>query len=151
MMRAGGAVICGLGFAAFLLATFSMDGSGRYPMGYSQVLIGGIAALFLASAARDWHEARVSVAAHPDSVASDSPGGLGPMLATVALCILYAASWPLLGFVLATLLYVGAQLWLLRRRQWSNLLGVPVAITLVVWLVFDKLLLLLLPQGTLFG
>lgn len=52
---------------------------------------------------------------------------------------------------LATILYVGVQLWVLRRRRWSNLLGVPVGITLLVWVVFDKLLLLPLPHGTLFG
>jgi hypothetical protein len=151
VLRAGGGLACALGFAAFLLGTLSMEGSGRYPMIYSQVLIAGIAVLFLASAARDWREARVAVAAHPDAVPNEAAGGTGPMLVTVVLCVLYAAAWPLLGFALATILYVVAQLWLLRRRQWSNLLGVPVAITLVVWLVFDKLLLLPLPQGLLFG
>lgn len=151
MARAAGGLACGLGFAAFLLATLSMDGSGRYPLAYSQLLIGAIAILFLASGFRDWRQARIAESRQTDAAAADGPGGTAPMLVTIALCIAYAASWSLLGFSLATLLYVAAQLWVLHRRHWIDLLTVPAGITLLVWLVFDKLLLLPLPIGTLFG
>jgi len=151
MVRAAGGVACGLGFAVFLLATLSMDGSGHYPLAYSQLLIAAIAVLFVASGLRDWRQARIATAAHPDAVPADAPGGTAPMLVTIALCVAYAAAWGLLGFALATLAYVAAQLWVLQRRHWTDLLAVPAGITLLVWLVFDKLLLLPLPQGMLFG
>ncbi len=151
MLRAAGGLICGLAFGAFLLVTSGMEGSGRYPFAYSQVLIAGIALLFLVSAARDWREARAFAASHPDAEPRDLPGGTLPMLATVALCIVYAAAWPLLGFLLSTFLYVAAQLWLLRQREWGFMLGVPVAVTLLVYVIFARLLLLPFPHGALFG
>ena len=151
MLRAAGNLCCAAGFGALLLLTLAMEGSGRYPLSYSQVLIAGIAVLFVVSAVRDRREARVTEAAHPDAVVSDAPGGVKAMLATILLCVLYAAAWPVLGFLLATFVYVAAQIWLLRQRGWLYLLGVPVTVTLLVWLVFSKLLLLPFPQGVLLG
>jgi hypothetical protein len=151
MLRAAGGLCCAAGFGALLLLTLAMDGSGRYPLSYSQILIAGIAVLFVISAVRDWREIQAAEVAHPDAAISNAPGGVNAMLATVALCVLYAAAWPVLGFLLATFVYVAAQIWLLRQRGWLYLLGVPVAVTLVVWLVFAKLLLLPFPQGLLFG
>lgn len=151
MARAAGGLACGFGFAVFLLASLSMDGSGHYPLAYSQLLIAAIAVLFVVSAVRDWRAARVAAAGVRDAVPADGAGGMAPMLVTIALCIAYAATWSLLGFPLATFLYIGAQLWVLHRRHWLDLLVTPAGITLVVWLVFDRLLLLPLPQGTLFG
>lgn len=151
MLRAGGALVCALGFGALLGATFGMDGSGHYPLAYSQLLIAAIVVLFAASALRDWRDARLTGAQEVQAVPADAPGGTGPMLITVVLCVLYAAAWPLIGFLLATFLYVATQIWLLRQRTWPYLLGVPAAVTLLVWLVFEKLLLLPFPQGLLFG
>ena len=72
------------------------------------------------------------------------------LCATIALCLAYAASWPLIGFFPATFLYVAAQLWLLRQRHWGFLLGVPAAVTLLVYVVFAVLLTLPFPRGVWF-
>ena len=58
MQRAVGGLILGAVFAASVVATLVMDGSGHYPLSYPQVLLAAIALLFLASAAIDRREAR---------------------------------------------------------------------------------------------
>jgi hypothetical protein len=151
MQRAVGGLILGAVFAASVVATLGMDGSGHYPLSYPQVLLAAIALLFLASAAIDRREARARGSADANQVVvSDTPGGPVILCATIALCLAYAASWPLIGFFPATFLYVAAQLWLLRQRHWGFLLGVPAAVTLLVYVVFAVLLTLPFPRGVWF-
>jgi hypothetical protein len=57
----------------------------------------------------------------------------------------------LLGFFLATFLYVATQLWLLRERSALFLFGVPACVTLLVYVVFARLLDLPFPGGVWFG
>lgn len=151
MLRAAGGLVCGVAFAGLLLATLGMDGSLHYPLAYSQVLIAATAVLFVLSAVRDWRDTLAFGAAHPDAVASDAPGGVAATLASAALCIAYAVAWPVLGFFPATLLYVAAQLWLLRERGALLLFGVPACVTLLVYVVFARLLALPFPGGMWFG
>ena len=143
MLRAAGGLACGVVFGVLFVATLGMDGSLHYPLAWSQVLIAGIAVLFMCSAARDRREALALEVAHPDAVVSDAPGGV----ASAALCIAYALAWPWLGFFIATFLYVAAQLWLLRERTMLFLLGVPAGVTLLVYVVFARLLALPFPSG----
>ncbi|MGA3401207.1 MAG: tripartite tricarboxylate transporter TctB family protein [Acetobacteraceae bacterium] len=147
MLRAAGSLACGVAFGALLLATLGLDGSLHYPLAYSQVLIAGIAVLFVFSAVRDRRDALALGAAHPDAVTVDAPGGVAATLASAALCVAYALAWPWLGFFLATFLYVAAQLWLLRERSALFLLGVPGCVTLLVYVVFARLLALPFPAG----
>jgi len=149
MIRAVGALITGVVFAAGFVATLGDDGSLRYPMSYSQILIAAIAVLFLASAAMDWREARVAhgPVMERSAVGRDTPGGPVILWATIALCLAYAASWTLIGFFPSTFIYVAAQLWLLRQRHWMFLLGVPAVVTVLVYVVFAVLLTLPFPGG----
>jgi hypothetical protein len=147
MLRAAGSLACGVVFGVLFVATLGMDGSLHYPLAWSQVLIAGIAVLFMCSAARDRREALALEVAHPDAVVSDAPGGVVATLASAALCIAYALAWPWLGFFIATFLYVAAQLWLLRERTMLFLLGVPAGVTLLVYVVFARLLALPFPAG----
>ncbi len=151
MLRAAGSLACGVVFGVLLLATFGMAGSLHYPLAYSQVLIAGIALLFVFSAVRDRRDALAVGAAHPEAVTVDAPGGVAATLASAALCIAYALAWPWLGFFVATFLYVAAQLWLLRERSMLFLFGVPACVTLLVYVVFARLLALPFPAGAWFG
>ncbi len=151
MLRASGSLACGVVFGVLLLATLGMDGSLHYPLAYSQVLIGGIAVLFLCSAIRDRRDAAALQAAHPEAAIGDAPGGVAATLASAALCVAYASAWLWLGFFIATFLYVAAQLWLLRERTALFLLGVPACVTLLVYVVFARLLALPFPAGAWFG
>lgn len=151
MGRVIGAGIAGLAFGLLGLATLGMDGSLHYPFGYTQVLIAGVALLFFASAARDWREAQTAAGdLHNVPVSSDLPGGPRALWATIALCIVYAIAWPVIGFFPATFLYVATQLWLLRERKWQFVIGVPATVTLVVYIVFAVILTLPFPMGMLF-
>lgn len=145
MLRAAGGLVMGVVFAAAFLATLGMDGSLHYPLGYSQVLIAAIALLFLVSAANDWRSA--DAAGDVVMVVPDTAGGPVVLWITIALCIAYVASWTLVGFFVATFVYVVVQLWLLRQRSWGILFGVPATVTLLVYVVFTRLLTLPFPGG----
>ena len=72
------------------------------------------------------------------------------MVGTVLLCVLYAASWTLIGYFLATFLYVVLQLRLLGERRWWLILALASGTVLLVYLVFHRLLQLPFPGGLLF-
>jgi hypothetical protein len=149
VLRAAGGLVMGVVFAAGFLATLGMDGSLHYPLAYSQVLIAAVALLFLVSAVNDW---RAGDAAGDVVVAvPDTAGGPVVLWITIALCIAYVASWTLVGFFVATFVYVVAQLWLLRQQSWGILFGVPATVTLLVYVVFDRLLTLPFPGGSWLG
>lgn len=143
-----GAVLCGGAATVLALITLTQPGSLTYPLAYAQVLIGLIALLFFGTAALSWREARATQAVAPAHV----PGGGGwVMTGTILLCVLYAASWTLVGYFPATLVFVVAQLWLLGERRWWLILPLAGGATLLVYVVFDRLLLLPFPGGLLFG
>jgi len=148
LRAAGGLVACAV-FAAGFLATLGMDGSLHYPLAYSQVLIAAIALLFLISAVRDFRAGEEPGGG--SVVVPDTAGGPVVLWITIALCIAYVASWTLIGFFAATFVYVAVQLWLLRQRSWRILLGVPATVTLLVYVVFGRLLTLPFPAGPWLG
>ena len=149
MLRAAGGLVACAVFAAGFLATLGMDGSLHYPLAYSQVLIAAIALLFLISAVRDFRAGEEPGGG--SVVVPDTAGGPVVLWITIALCIAYVASWTLIGFFAATFVYVAVQLWLLRQRSWRILLGVPATVTLLVYVVFGRLLTLPFPAGPWLG
>lgn len=64
----------------------------------------------------------------------------------------YVVLLPLLGFRLATLLFVGALQAALGRprtvRQWTVLAAIAVGTTMLSYFIFERYLLVLLPRGT---
>ena len=144
MPRVTGGFVAGVAFAVAFLATLGMDGSLHYPLAYPQVLLAVISLLFILSATRDWLGG--DVIAVP-AVRPDAAGGAIVLWITIALCIAYATSWTLVGFFPATFFYIVAQLWLLRQRHWRFLLGVPVVVLLVMYVIFAKLLAMPFPGG----
>lgn len=144
-----GAMLCGGAATVLVLITLTQLGSLTYPLAYAQVLIGLIALLFFGTAALSWREAR---ATQPAAPAHGSSGGGGwVMTGTILLCVLYAAAWTWIGYFPATLVFVVAQLWLLGERRWWLILLLAGGATLLVYGVFDRLLLLPFPGGRLFG
>jgi hypothetical protein len=79
------------------------------------------------------------------------PPAYGLVAAAFVTVAAYIALLPLLGFRLATALFVAAfQLVLERPRslyQWAVLLAVAAGTSAVTWLVFDQHLTVLLPRG----
>jgi hypothetical protein len=71
--------------------------------------------------------------------------------AAFAVVAAYIALLPLIGFRIATALFVAAFQLVLERprtlRQWAVLLAVAIGTSAVTWLVFDQYLTVLLPRG----
>lgn len=150
MIRASvGAALCGGAMAALALVTLTLPGSLAYPLAYAQTLIVLVALLFFATAALSWREAGAAVTMAPAHMPSG--GGAMVMTGTIVLCVLYAASWTVIGYFPATFLYIAAQLWLLGERRWWLVLALGGGAALLVYVVFDRLLLLPFPGGMLFG
>ncbi len=144
-----GAALCGGAMTSLALFTLSLPGSLAYPLAYAQVLIALIAVLFFASAAISWREASASGMAEPGQAATGG-GGL-VMACTILLCMLYAASWTVIGYFPATFCYIALQLALLGERRWWLILALASGAMLLVYVVFHHLLQLPFPNGMLFG
>lgn len=69
----------------------------------------------------------------------------------IAISVLYALLLPILGFVLATPVLLAVLMWTMQVRSRRLLVLVPIAYTLVVFLVFSEGLSVSLPLGPLTG
>jgi putative tricarboxylic transport membrane protein len=91
-------------------------------------------------------------AASQGEVSGEQPGrAYGLVAGAFILTGLYIGLLPLLGFRIATLLYVGAFQFLLERpatlRQWFMLIAMAVGTSFLTYLAFEKYLSVLLPRG----
>ena len=75
--------------------------------------------------------------------------GVRRALISLLAIIAYTALFKTLGFPLCTMLLVGGVMALLGKRDPKILIGISLAVTAGVWLVFTKLLTLSLPMGVL--
>jgi len=75
--------------------------------------------------------------------------GIKRILLAVAGMVVYCALLKPVGFIIATIPFIMFYMFLLGSRKTAHYLWVPVAITLAVYLVFEKVLLLSLPGGLL--
>ena len=86
-----------------------------------------------------------------DILAQRRAGSVGLVAAAFLIVAVYIALLPLIGFRIATALFVAAfQLALDRPRtpaQWAMLGGIAVATSALTYLVFETYLLVLLPRG----
>jgi len=63
----------------------------------------------------------------------------------------YITMISLVGYVIATVLFIFGVMWYLGMRQWSLLILTPILTTLTVYLIFSELLFVMLPAGLIFG
>jgi len=75
--------------------------------------------------------------------------GTQRVLIAVVVMIVYCAVLKPVGFIIATIPFIMIFMFLLGNRNKLQYVWVPVAITLAVYLVFEKLLVLSLPGGLL--
>lgn len=73
----------------------------------------------------------------------------GVLIGLIVLLVLYALALPSLGFILTTPLLVAGAIWLLGLRQWPRVAGTALSVTLVLYVVFVRMLHVLLPMGPL--
>lgn len=75
--------------------------------------------------------------------------GTQRVLLSLAVMIVYCAILKPVGFIIATIPFIMFFMFLLGNRKILQYVWVPVAITMAVYLVFEKLLVLSLPAGLL--
>jgi hypothetical protein len=96
---------------------------------------------------------RRAVPAAPQEAAEPAPQrAYGLVVAAFVLVAAYIGLLPLLGFRIATVLFVAAFQIVLERprtlRQWALLAAIAVGTSALTYVAFDKYLSVLLPRGT---
>jgi putative tricarboxylic transport membrane protein len=159
-------LLSGMGtlFVVLFALTLSYPSSLHYPLLYPQLLMGAIAVLFYLLAVREGRargghaaaNAAVQGSGHAAGAATGSrppastyPLGLLRFLATAALAVLYVATWEWAGYFLDTFLFTAILLIVLGERKLIFIIGLPALLTVVVYVVFFRLLYLPLPLGPL--
>lgn len=65
---------------------------------------------------------------------------------TIVICVLYAMIFEKVGFIIATMLFVGSLLFIVNGiKSWKVNIITSVAFTLVIWYIFEKLFYINLP------
>jgi hypothetical protein len=73
-------------------------------------------------------------------------------LITICLLLIYAAGIAVIGFLIATSIYLFCQISLMRMNKKSNIplvAAVSIGISVIVYMLFTKVLYVMLPQGPL--
>lgn len=162
------AMLAGMGtlFLVLFALTLRDPSSLRYPLIYPQGLLVGVAALFYLLALRkgrtrggpaadahaaDPHGSReaggAAEAGEPTAAAGSPRQALLRFLATAVLAVVYVASWETAGYFLDTFLFTLILLIVLGERKLVFVAGLPALLTVVVYVVFFRLLYLPLPLG----
>lgn len=69
------------------------------------------------------------------------------MLIGALICVLYTVFLDIVGYALATPVMLAVFCWVLGLRNWFKIVSFSVGITLAMYVVFDKLLDVVLPAG----
>ncbi|MBM3568076.1 MAG: tripartite tricarboxylate transporter TctB family protein [Alphaproteobacteria bacterium] len=149
-----GLIAAALGLVLFV-QTFAFPQMPLVPVGpgfYPRIVLAAMVLAGAGLALQDWR-ARRGAGAEAEPLRLSLPGRL--VLAGFAIVAAYCALLPVLGYRLATLLFVAifqaALEWPRQARDWVWLAGVALATTVVTYLMFESYLLVLLPRGSLTG
>ncbi len=158
MIRAMAPYIVGLaGVAALFVYTGRLDYTPRPgqlgPATWPRLVIGLMAAACLFEIARvaigGKAAARGIAAALAESGEAESEPARSPWLVAggIALIGLYAVLVPVLGFLLATFLFIAAFMYLGRYRRHGAVWAISVAVTVLVGILFLRIAYVSLPRG----
>ena len=134
-----------------LVQSFQLPSLPIVPVGpgfYPAIVLSFMAAASALMVVQDLLQHRAAVPAAP----SDAPKrNYRTVVIAFAIAAAYVALLPLLGFRIATVLFVGAMQAALERprtaRQWAVLATVALGASVLSYLVFERYLLVLLPRG----
>ena len=85
------------------------------------------------------------------TVSSDSGLGLRN-IAGIACALIFAfALVPAIGYYFASIAMIAALMRVMGERRWHYIIGQPVAVIGLIWLLFDRIFSIKLPVGWLFG
>jgi len=118
------------------MGRFKHPGPGFFPFGLAVILAFLALALILQSRKKEGG----SVPFWPERT------WLRPLLGAV-IFLLYALSLGYLGFILTTFLFLVVWMWVVERIRWSTIITISVAVTAVLYLIFEYFLEVPLPTG----
>ena len=148
-----GLVLLGISLV-LLVQSLSLPHLPIVPIGpgfYPRIILIGLALASAILVVQDFLNARAAV---PAAVPAQPPARRNYRIVVIAFAIVGAYVWllPLLGFRIATILFVGALQAALGAprslRQWAVLAAIALATTAAAYFVFERYLLVLLPRGT---
>ena len=100
---------------------------------------------------QDWMAQRRAPATAPEATTAEPRRAYGLVAGAFVVVAAYIALMPLLGFRIATALFVAAFQLLLERpvtlRQWATLAAIAVGTSAVTYFAFERYLTVLLPRG----
>lgn len=79
-------------------------------------------------------------AASRNELESSHHDGWVRMLLALTLSVLYALAWSFFGYVVPTVLYIAALLWVFGLRSWRGLLAFPIVTTAFIYSLFHFML-----------
>ena len=118
------------------MGRFKHPGPGFFPFGLAVILAFLALALILQSRKKE----AVPVPFWPERT------WLRPLLGAV-IFLLYALSLGYLGFILTTFFFLVVWMWVVERIRWSTIITISVAVTAVLYLIFEYFLEVPLPTG----
>ncbi|HMA88051.1 MAG TPA: tripartite tricarboxylate transporter TctB family protein [Burkholderiales bacterium] len=134
-----------------LVLTRGLPESAMVPVGpafYPRIVLVLMAGLSLLLVALDWRTGR---AGRPAGAKAAAAPNYRLVVVTFTAFIVYVVLLPLLGFRIATFLFVGGLQALLEpprsARRWALVLVIAIVTTLVTYLAFEQYLSVLLPRG----
>lgn len=75
--------------------------------------------------------------------------GIQAALFVIVLCIVYAALFDVLGYVLISAIVAAIIMWLIGKRDVKQIVLISILVPLLMWFVFYKLLTVNIPMGVL--
>jgi hypothetical protein len=144
-----GLILFGISLALFV-QTFSLPHLPLVPVGpgfYPRIVLGFLAAASALLVAQDLVGGRARTAVAP----TGAPRNYRLVAAAFAIVAAYVVLLPLVGFRVATGLFVAALQAAIdlprTARRWAMLAGIAVATAATTYFVFERYLLVLLPRG----
>jgi putative tricarboxylic transport membrane protein len=137
----------------YLYFSFGLPQLPLVPVGpgfYPRIVLIGTALLSAILVLQDWQAHRAPATASEEPTPATAPAA-GLVILSFVVFGIYTLLLPLLGYRIATVLFVGLLQGLLDRprdaRQWAKLALVAVVTSAVTYMVFELYLAVLLPRG----
>ncbi len=85
------------------------------------------------------------------ALSTESGSGLRNIVGIACALIFAFVLVPAIGYYFASIVMIAALMWVMGETRWHYIVGQPVAVIGLIWLLFDRVFSIKLPVGWLFG
>lgn len=96
---------------------------------------------------REWKSVKTEPASQPTEKSPVNRNHGARVAAVIGIMVAYVALLGFLGFLVSTLLFAGAILYLMGERKWYKIAGLPLVLVIALYLIFRVGLSIPLPTG----